>query len=102
ELTKEEFAYQKKLYLDEQERVKNMMIDSESTAHNWLELAEKFLETCFDARNVMLNGDFMEKRKLILTVGENLLLKDKEIVFTFRKPFDVLLQPAIRTNVLRG
>ena len=100
ELTKEEFVYQKKLYFDEQARVKNMMIDTQKSSHNWLELAENFLETCFDARNIMLEGNLEEKRKLILTVGENLLLKNKEIVFTFRKPFDVLLKPTICTNVL--
>lgn len=102
ELTKEEFSYQKNLLIEEQLRIKNMMTDSENSSHNWLELAEKFLETCFDARDIMLNGDYEEKRKLILTVGENLLLKNRQIVFTFQKPFDVLLRPAVRTNVLRG
>lgn len=34
-----------------------------------------------------------------MALGENLLLKDKKIVFTFRKPFDVLLKPEIRTDV---
>lgn len=48
----------------------------------------------------MESGTYEEKRDLVLKIGQNLLLKDGKIVMTFRKPYDILLQPTYRTNVL--
>jgi len=101
ELTKDEFIYQKNLFINEQARIKGMINDNENSSSNWLELAEKFLETSFQARDILLSDDLEKKRKLIMTVGENLLLKDKRLVFTFQKPFDILLKPTYHTDVLR-
>lgn len=100
ELTKEEFIVQKKLLMEEQANIKATMNDNQDSSYNWLELAENFLNTAFQARDIMTNGTSEEKKNLILSVGENLLLKDKKIVFTFRKPYDILLKPEYRTNVL--
>jgi len=100
ELTKDEFIYQKNLFINEQARIKGMINDNENSSSNWLELAEKFLETSFQARDILLSDDLEKKRKLIMTVGENLLLKDKRLVFTFQKPFDILLKPTYHTDVL--
>lgn len=102
ELTKEEFIAQKEILLQEQARIKSLLEDSEDSAHNWFELAENFLNTAFYAREVMEKGKTEEKRSLIMVVGENLFLKDKNLEFSFKKPFDILLQPEYRTNVLRG
>jgi len=99
-LTKDEFIYQKNLFINEQARIKGMINDNENSSSNWLELAEKFLETSFQARDILLSDDLEKKRKLIMTVGENLLLKDKRLVFTFQKPFDILLKPTYHTDVL--
>ena len=102
ELTKDEFIYQKNLFINEQARIKGMINDNENSSSNWLELAEKFLETSFQARDILLSDDLEKKRKLIMTVGENLLLKDKRLVFTFQKPFDILLKPTYHTDVLHS
>lgn len=100
ELTREEFIDQKNLLISEQARMKSLINDNESSSANWLELAEKFLDMSFQARDIISGNDLESKRKLIITVGENLLLKDRKLVFTFRKPFDVLLKPAYRQSVL--
>ncbi len=100
ELTKEEFMSQKEFLLKEQARIEALMNDNKNSAHNWLELAEKFLNVAFYARNVMQNGKPEDKRDLITTVGENLCLKDGKVEFSFKKPYDVLLLPEYRTNVL--
>ena len=63
------------------------------------ELAEKFFETAFQAREVMESKDLEVKRELVRTVGWNLFLKDKKLQFSFKKPYDVLLQPSFRSDV---
>lgn len=102
ELTKEEFLLQKEMLLKEQARIKSLVHDNESSSHNWLELTEKFLNTAFYARDTLDNGLEEEKRDLITDVGENLLLRDKRVVFSFKQPYDVLLKPEYRTNWLPG
>lgn len=75
------------------------MRDSERSARNWLERAEEFLETAYKAKEVMEGNNFEARRNLILTVGENLSLKDKKLDVSFRKPFDLLLKPITRSNM---
>ncbi len=63
-------------------------------------VAENFFNTAFSAKDVIENGNPMEKQAMLTKIGENFLMKDQKIVFTFRKPFDVLLKSEYRTNVL--
>lgn len=100
ELTREEFIAQKEFLLVEQARIKSMTEDIEHSSHNWLELAENFLNTAFYARGIVNDGSPEEKKKLIMSVGENLFLDDKKLRFSFKKPYDILLKPKYRTNGL--
>lgn len=100
ELTKDEFLYQKEGLLKEQANIKSLLEDNENSAHGWLELTEKFLNTAFYAYETMKNGEPEEKRQLILDIGQNLFLKDKKLDFRFKEPFDILLKPEYRTNGL--
>ena len=102
ELTKEEFLSQKEMLLTEQARIKSLMADNENSSQSWLELTEKFLNTAFYARYTLENGLDEEKRNLITDVGQNLILRDKKVEFSFKQPYDVLLKPEYRTNWLPG
>ena len=96
ELTKDEFIIQKTLSLNEQARIEGLIRDTKSSAHNWLELAEEFLDNAFYARSVIEGGEIVEKRKLLMDIGENFYLENKNPVFSFKKPYDVLLKPEYR------
>jgi len=85
----------------EQAKIESLLNDTKTSEHNWLEFTEQFLNNAFHAREIMENGLVEEKRKLIFDVGENLFLRDKKIEFSFKKPYDILLQPQYHTNVLR-
>lgn len=102
ELSKTEFMIQKNELLKEQARYDGLIRDTKVAALSWFDLTEKFLDTAFEAKDIMLNGSPPEKRELILSLGENLFLKDGKIDFRFRKPYDILLKPDFRTNVLGG
>lgn len=96
ELTKDEFMIQKQLYLQEQARIEGLINDIKSSGQNWLELAEEFLDNAFYARSVMESDKIIEKRDLLMDVGENFYLQDKNPQFSFKKPYDVLLKPEYR------
>jgi site-specific DNA recombinase len=98
EITSEEYALQKKILIDKKLELNEKTADREQSTENWLELAEKFFETCVQARDIMIGEDIERKRNLVQAVGSNLLLKDKNIEFSFRKPFDVLLVPSMRSD----
>lgn len=100
EITKEEFLSQKEILLKEQEKVKSLLDAEEQNIHGWLELAEDFLNTAFYARDLIKNGEPDQKRNLIMSIGENFFLRDKKLEFSFKKPYDILLKPEYRTNVL--
>jgi len=99
EITPDEYAIGKKALLNKRNDLKGKLEDREHTSSNWLELAENFFETAYRARNVIETGSDELKRNLVKAVGSNLLLRDKNIEFSFRKPYDVLLKPEVRDDV---
>lgn len=99
QITSQEYADMKKLLIDRKIKLKEKSEDREQSASNWLELAEKFFETAVQAREILETGSDEEKRNLVKAVGSNLYLRNKKLEFSFRKPYDVLLQPVMRSNV---
>lgn len=102
ELTKEEFMEQKADLLNEKKEVKEKLADNDYSADTWLELCTKYLDNAFSAKERIEKGTKEEKRDLILDLGQNLILKDGKLDFRLKQPYDVLLLPEYRTNVLRG
>lgn len=101
ELTREEFIHQKNMLVQDQAKVQGLIDDAKDSSTSWLEEAQAFLDTAFSAKDIMRQGTLAQKRELIMTVGENLTMKDKKIDIQFKKPYDVLLKYDLRTSVLR-
>lgn len=100
ELTQEEFLEQKAELLQEKGGIQDKLGDNNNSADIWLELCTKYLNNAFSARETMENGTPEEKRNLILDLGQNLILKDKKLEFSFKKPYDVLLLPKYSQSML--
>lgn len=100
ELSKEEFLSQKELVLKEQLRLNNLIKDNEDSANNWINQTQNFINTAYYAKEIINGKDVKKKEDLLLEVAENLYLKDKKLYITIRKPYDILLDPAYRTNGL--
>lgn len=100
ELSKEEFAEQKEILLNEkihyQQLLKN---DAYQHGSHWLELVENFFQRAFESGDTILYGEPEEKRNLIIDVGQNLFLNEGKIDIQYKKPYDVLASGKHRTNV---
>lgn len=99
EMTAEDFKEKKdKLSLEiyqTEEKINNAMHNEK----NWLELAIDFMNTAFQAKEMILSKDLNIKRTAVKKIGWNLKLKNGELVWTYQMPYDVLLQPAYRSNM---
>ncbi len=102
EITAEEFQEKKDKIIKEQNTIQEKINNAVNNQRHWLELAIDFFNTAYYARKMIEKGLLEEKRKAVQKVGWNLKLKDKELVWTYRKPYDVLLKPEYRSKVSRG
>lgn len=101
ELTQEEFMEEKAELLQEKKDFEEKIKDNDYSADNWLELCTKYLNNAFEAKEIMESNDKVAKRNLILDVGQNLVLRDGKLNFKFKEPYDVLLIPKYRQDMLR-
>ena len=101
ELTQEEFLGQKAGLLKQRKDIEEKLGDNTNSADIWLELCTRYLNNAFSAREIIEHGTRDEKRDLILELGQNLILEDKKLQFSFKQPYDVLLLPEYRTNMMR-
>jgi site-specific DNA recombinase len=101
ELTKEEFLEQKERLAKKLDVDKNKVAESNDSMKTWLELMEEFLNTAFQIREIMIDGSPEQRQTTLNKIGGNFLISGKKLTFEFKQPYDVLLKPEYRTNVLR-
>ena len=99
EVTLDEYASEKSKLLNRKVDLSEKLAERDQHPANWLELAENFFETAYQARRIMEFGLPEEKGELVKKVGWNLILKDKKLQFSFREPYDALLRPEVRSSV---
>ena len=102
EMTADEFTPKKKSIIEEQKKLDEMIGESVQAQRSWLELSEDFFNIAYQAREMLNSDDLEAKRKAVQKVGWNLLLKDKMLVWAYKKPYDVLLKPTYRSDWRRG
>ncbi len=100
ELSSEEFIDQKNRMSEKLSTLGSLSLDNDDSFKSWLELSEEYFNTAFQAREVLENGTIEEKQIILRKIGENFVFKDKKIDMTFKMPYDILLKPSVRTNVL--
>lgn len=102
EITSEEFKKIKGKLINEQINLKEKIDEAVHNQRHWLELVVEFLDNAYYARKILEEGTIEEKRKLIKDIGWYLTLKDKKLVWKLREPYDILLNPEVRSDVSRG
>jgi hypothetical protein len=71
----------------ERQRLKAKLEDTEGRADRWLELAEGVLRFSYLLSNRFNNASPEEKRVILETIGSNLILKDKKLIFEPVAPY---------------
>ena len=99
EITAEEYADSKKDLIDRKVSNKDKIADHQQGTDNWLERAENFVNTCFRAKETMEGKKPEPKKELVSSVGWNLVLNEKRLLFEFKPPFDLLIKPEARSDM---
>jgi site-specific DNA recombinase len=66
----------------------------------WYEQASNLIELCRNADSLFKKGTTEQKKTLLNCIASNLVLKDGNVGFTYKKPFDALVNVTTNTNWL--
>jgi site-specific DNA recombinase len=88
EITEEEYKTTKNQLWGRREELKTILANGELRADSWLELAENCFRNLNRLSELFENGTAEEKKRIVRAVGSNLQLKDKQLVWAYKKPLD--------------
>jgi site-specific DNA recombinase len=81
-LDDDEYARQRNRIKQQLLRVNDDLVNTEKRIDDWLELTEKAFDFATYARVHFRNGDLSTKRDILMTLGQNLTLRDKKLSLT--------------------
>ena len=97
EINSEEFMELKNLAVEEKTKLLRLSSDLQDRNNNWVVNAENFLNICFEAKKIIQEGTYEQKRDLVLAVTHNFIIKDRKAFVTLKKPFDVMVKVSNRS-----
>jgi len=90
EIDQGEFLRKKKELLEEKVKLKELLNDTDDRINKWVEKVEAILNFARDAKKEFEKGSLEKKRQVLLTLGSNLLLKDKKLYISIEKPLSLM------------
>lgn len=81
-LDDDEYLAQKNRLKQQLLRIDDELSNTEARAEDWLELTERAFDFATYARVHFATGDLQTKRGILMTLGENFLLKDNKLTLT--------------------
>jgi site-specific DNA recombinase len=90
EITVEEYNAKKSKILNQKIEISEKLKDFEQNGNRWLELSKNFILESNRAENIALHGNFSEKKNFLKKIGSNPLLKEKKIIFSPRKAWQIV------------
>ena len=100
ELSQEEYQRKKAKLLNEKKDLQERLGEIEKSGGGWLEPAKEFVNTCNRAGSVAWQGNPSAKREFLKNLGSNFVLKDRSLLFTTRRPFDLVAERPPHLNWL--
>jgi len=85
EITAEEFSKKKLDLVEEKLRLQELLNDSDDRVNKWLQKAETIFDFARDAKRKFETGTLEEKRKILMALGSNLILKDKKLSISMQE-----------------
>ncbi len=89
-LTEEEYINQKNTFTAEKSRIEGELRKIETNDGGLLELTEKTFEFATYARSHFQNGDYETQTRILLNLGQKIVLKDKKLVIELQKPYSII------------
>ena len=89
-ITDAEYQSLKAKLLNEKQDLKEKLGQIEKISGGWLEPAKDFVTTCNEIGSVAWQENPPSLREFLKTVGSNFVLKDRNLTFTYIKPYDVV------------
>jgi len=100
EITQAEFFEKKSGLLREKERLNSLINDTDDRVTKSAEMAEAIFTFARDARKEFQLGTLENKKRILLTLGSNLLLKDKILAISIKKPLLLIEKVSREVNVI--
>ena len=98
ELSSDEFKSEKYKVSSDLARTTELINDVHTNADAWLETAEEFFTGAVSLVDVFKVATDEEKRALAIEIGSNWELGNKKVLFTPRKPYDLLVNRTDSSN----
>jgi hypothetical protein len=92
-LSDQEYGQQRRELLHEKSTLERFLHDGAEQKARTLKLAQEVFEFVALVRERFANGDVETKRRILTTIGSNLILKDKVLRIEAQKPFSVFETP---------
>jgi len=89
-LSDEEYGKKKVELLREKAQLEEILNDRSSAIDKWLETGEKVFDFAYHARHWFKNGSPQEKFVILKSLGSNLTLMGKKLVFEPHTPFEAI------------
>jgi DNA invertase Pin-like site-specific DNA recombinase/predicted transcriptional regulator len=100
EITQEEYQRKKSKLLNEKKDFEGQVDNIRTTGGGWLEPAKEFLSTCNSAGSVAWQGNPSAKRTFLKNLGSNFTLKDRNLLFSSKKPFSCIAEKGLLEDKL--
>jgi len=93
-ISTEEYTTKKEKILNQKIEISEKLKDFERKGNRWLELCKNFVLTANQAQITASQGNFSEKKNFLKKIGSNLVLQEKQVMFTAREPWKILYNSA--------
>jgi hypothetical protein len=100
EISQEEYQRKKAKLLNEKKDLQERLGEIEKSGGGWLEPAKEFVSTCNAAGSVAWQGNPSAKRAFLKILGSNLVLKDRNLLFSTKKPYSLVSGIGLKENWL--
>jgi len=101
EISQEEYQHKKAKLLNEKKDLQERLGEATKRGGGWLEPAKEFVSTCNAAGSVAWQGNPSAKRDFLKILGSNLILKDRNLLFSTKKPYSLVSGIGLKENWLR-
>ena len=99
EINEEEFKAKKAEINKEKLRLEELLEDTSKRVNSWLDNAETIFSFAEKAREKFKNGSQETKRRILSSLGSNLLLKDKKLAIDIQKPLILIKEVSLGINI---